>query len=49
MLGFIQSDLFRGTIQNSDADFYKSVPKVLAVSLVDAIGKPNGMFQATAG
>ena len=48
LLGFYQPDIFRGTIQNSSADFYKPVPQVLATSVVDTIGKPYGVFDATA-
>ena len=47
-LGFFQADVFRGTIQNCGADFYKPVPQVHATSLVDTIGKPYGIFNATA-
>jgi hypothetical protein len=46
MLGFFQSDLFRGTIQNCGTDFYQNVPKVHATSLVDNAGFPF-LFQAT--
>lgn len=48
MLGFFQPDIFRGTIQNSGADFYRPVAQVYATSLVDTIGKPYGLFDATA-
>jgi hypothetical protein len=47
-LGFFQPGIFRGTIQNCGADFYKPVPKVNATSSLDTIGKPYGLFQATA-
>jgi len=46
MLGFFQSDLFRGTIQNCGTDFYQNVPKVYATSLTDNAGYPF-LFQAT--
>lgn len=49
LLGFFQPDIFRGTVQSSGADFYKPVPHVFATSLVDTIGKPYGVFDATAG
>jgi hypothetical protein len=47
MLGFYQSDLFRGTIQNCGADFYRSVPIALATSQVDTVGKPYGLLEAS--
>lgn len=47
MLGFYQSDLFRGTIQNCGADFYRSVPIVLATSQVDTAGRPYGLLEAS--
>lgn len=47
MLGFYQSDLFRGTIQNCGADFYRSVPIVQATSQVDTAGKPYGVLEAS--
>jgi hypothetical protein len=47
-LGFFQPDIFRGTIQNCGADFYKPVPKVAATSSLDTAGKPYGIFNATA-
>jgi predicted esterase len=46
-LGFFQADLFRGTIQNSGADFYLPVARVYATSLTDAAGEPYGIFHAT--
>jgi len=46
MLGFFQSDLFQGTIQNCGADFYQNVPKVHATSLTDTAGYPF-LFSAT--
>jgi hypothetical protein len=50
LLGFFQPDIFRGTIQNCGADFYKPVPKVAATSPLDTAGKPYGLllFNATA-
>lgn len=47
LLGFYQSDLFRGTIQNSGADFFRPVATMSAKSWVDIAGKPYGMFDAT--
>jgi dienelactone hydrolase len=47
LLGFFQADLFRGTIQNCGADFYKAVPVVEATSTVDTAGNPYGLFQAS--
>lgn len=47
MLGFFQSDLFRGTIQNCGADFYQHVPQVDATSQLDTAGQPYGFFSAT--
>ena len=47
MLGFYQSDVFRGTIQNCGADFYRSVPIVRATSQVDTAGKPYGVLEAS--
>ena len=47
LLGFYQSDVFRGTIQNCGADFFKSVPSVAATSWVDTAGYPYGVFDAT--
>jgi len=49
MLGFYQSDLFRGTIQNCGADFYRSVPIVQATSQVDTAGKPYGVLEVSQG
>jgi hypothetical protein len=46
MLGFFQSDLFRGTIQNCGTDFYQNVPRVYATSLTDNAGYPF-LFGAT--
>ncbi|MBN9420495.1 MAG: hypothetical protein J0I12_33935 [Candidatus Eremiobacteraeota bacterium] len=46
-LGFHQSDLFRGTIQNCGADFYKPVPVVKANNFTDSNGNRNyGVFKA---
>lgn len=48
-LGFLQSDLFRGTIQDCGADFYKPVPVVKATNFTDSNGNPNyGVFKASA-
>jgi hypothetical protein len=47
MLGFFQSDVFRGTIQNCGADFYQHVPQVDATSQLDTAGQPYGFFSAT--
>ena len=47
LLGFFQGDLFRGTIQNCGADFYKPVKVVAATSTVDTAGNPYGFFQAS--
>lgn len=48
-LGFLQSDLFHGTIQSCGADFYKPVPVVKATNFTDSNGRPNyGLFTASA-
>lgn len=47
MLGFYQSELFQGTIQNCGADFYRSVPIAQATSQVDTTGKPYGVLEAS--
>jgi len=47
LLGFYQSDVFRGTLQNCGADFYKAVPVVEATSLLDTAGKPYGLLDAS--
>lgn len=47
LLGFYQSDVFRGTVQNSGADFYRPVPVVEATSLVDTAGRPYGLLVAS--
>lgn len=47
LLGFFQSDIFHGTIQNCGADFYRPVPVVEATSAVDTAGNPYGLFQAS--
>ena len=44
LLGFYQSDVFRGTFQNSGADFYRPVPVVEATSSVDTAGHPYGLL-----
>lgn len=46
LLGFYQSDIFRGTIQNCGDDFYKSVPGVDATSQLDTAGQPYGLLHA---
>ncbi len=46
-LGFYQSDLFHGTIQNCGADFYRQVPTVHATSWLSRTGQPYGTFEAT--
>lgn len=47
-LGFLQSDLFHGTIQDCGADFYKPVPVVKATNHTDSNGNTNyGVFSAT--
>ncbi len=48
LLGFYQSDVFHGTIQNCGADFYKPVPMVVATSTLDTAGQPYGLLTATA-
>jgi len=45
-VGFYQPDVFRGTIQNCGADFYRQVPTVHATSWVSTSGRPYGTFQA---
>ena len=47
LLGFYQSDIFRGTIQNCGADFYKPVPIVSATSQLDTAGHPYGLLEAS--
>jgi hypothetical protein len=47
LLGFYQSDIFRGTIQICAADFYERVPIVAATSQLDTAGMPYGRFDAT--
>ncbi len=46
-LGFYQSDIFHGTIQNCGADFYRQVPTVHATSWLSRTGQPYGTFEAT--
>jgi hypothetical protein len=48
LLGFFQSDVFQGTIQNCGADFYEHVPQVYSTSQLDTAGRPYGFFPATA-
>ncbi|MFN8609094.1 MAG: hypothetical protein U0931_16280 [Vulcanimicrobiota bacterium] len=48
-LGFYQSDLFHGTIQDCGADFYKPVPSVKATNHTDSNGNADyGLFKASA-
>jgi hypothetical protein len=47
LLGFYQADVFKGTIQNCGADFYRPVPIQDATSSVDTAGNPYGRFEAT--
>jgi len=49
LLGFLQPDVFRGTIQNCGADFYKHVAQVYATTQLDTAGNPYGFFPATPG
>jgi hypothetical protein len=46
-LGFFQSDVFHGTIQNCRADFYRRVPTVYASSWISTTGQPYGTFSAS--
>lgn len=48
LLGFYQSDLFTGTIQNCGADFYRPVPQVEASTALDTAGRPYGLLAAGA-
>jgi hypothetical protein len=50
-LGFYQSDLFKGTIQNCGADFYEGVQQREATVMLDSFGQPYGLSiaGATAG
>lgn len=48
LLGFFQSDVFRGTIQNCGTDFYRAVPMVAAKSRLDTAGQPYGMMASNA-
>lgn len=46
---FFQSDLFKGTVQNCGADFYKAVPHKLSSNWQDMAGNPYGVIrEATA-
>lgn len=47
LLGFYQPEIFRGTLQNCGADFYKPVPTVAASSWLSTSGQPYGVFDAT--
>lgn len=44
LLGFYQPEIFRGTIQNCGADFYKRVRTVYASSWLSTSGQPYGVF-----
>jgi hypothetical protein len=46
LLGFYQSDIFRGTIQICGADFYERVPIVAATTQLDTMGNLYGLFDA---
>ena len=47
LLGFFQADVFRGTIQNCGADFYRRVPTTNASSWISTTGQPYGVFHAS--
>ena len=47
-LGFYQPEVFRGTIQNCGADFYKPVRTVYASSWLSTTGQPYGVFDGNA-
>lgn len=44
---FYQSDLFKGTLQNCGADFYRPVPHKLTTNWIDSEGHPYGVFDAS--
>jgi hypothetical protein len=48
LLGFYQPEIFRGTIQNCGADFYKRVRTVYASSWLSTTGQPYGVFDGDA-
>ena len=48
LLGFYQPEIFRGTIQNCGADFYKPVHTVYASSWLSTTGQPYGVFDGSA-
>jgi hypothetical protein len=48
LLGFYQPEIFRGTIQNCGADFYKRVRTVYASSWLSSTGQPYGVFDGDA-
>lgn len=48
LLGFYQPEIFRGTIQNCGADFYKRVRTVYASSWLSTSGQPYGVFDGDA-
>lgn len=45
-LGFYQSGLFHGTIQNCGTDFHQHVPQVAASTQLDTAGQPYGFLDA---
>jgi hypothetical protein len=47
LLAFYQADVFRGTLQNCGADFYKAVTIVSATTQLDTAGHPYGRLMAT--
>ncbi len=47
-LGFLQSDVFRKTLQDCGTNFCRKVPWKVAQTVVDTVGKPYGVLQATA-
>jgi poly(3-hydroxybutyrate) depolymerase len=47
LLAFYQTDIFRGTLQNCGADFYKAVPIVSATTQLDTAGQPYGRLAAS--
>jgi hypothetical protein len=48
-MGFYQSDLFRGTIQDCGADFYRPVTARYANSQIDTNGYPYGRISVDSG
>jgi poly(3-hydroxybutyrate) depolymerase len=47
LLAFYQPDIFRGTLQDCGADFYKAVPIVSATTQLDTVGQPYGRLAAS--